>query len=223
MTCALCHGGSARLFIQRFLNAAEERKELPKNPEAKVDGKGTAPVGLVISCDMDDDISVSEFISNYKNNDLSREEIIWACCQFDNMAERTGADIRGMLVNGKPTLDLSLNGTKTYEQKAKCALRAAALDGQRISAVPVHESGMPDPRKTPTPVRVLDNVEQTKSLWEGILEFFGLGRSNRIKEALLLLILPFLTNCSIIISARKHSSRWSVILCRYLPICVIMT
>lgn len=42
---------------------------------------------------------------------------------------------------------------------------------------------MPDPRKTPTPVRGLDNVEQTKSLWERILEFFGLGRSNRIKDA----------------------------------------
>lgn len=95
-----------RRNLYSIFNAAEERKELPKDPEAKVDGKGIAPVGLVISCDMDDDISVSEFISNYKNNALSREEIIWACRQFDNMAERTGADIRGMLVNGKPALDL---------------------------------------------------------------------------------------------------------------------
>ena len=167
-----------------FYSDADNELALQKIEVGKVDGKGGNVAGLVISCGVDDDIEASSFISKVKNGaELTEQEVNWACRQFDNMAERTGAEIRGMLVNGKPVLPPEMNGKPGSDERAKCVLIASALDGKRISAVPVSEFGMADYNKVPSPVKVVDILESIKSFWEKILEFFGLGREDRIKKS----------------------------------------
>lgn len=167
-----------------FYSLANDDMALPKIEVGKVDGKGGKVAGLAISCGIDDNIDASSFISKVNNGDeLTDQEISWACRQFDNFAERTGAEIRGMLANGKPVLPPEMNGKPGSDERAKCVLIASALDGKRISAVPVTDFGIADYNKEPSPVKVMDTLESIKSLWERILEFFGLGREDRIKKA----------------------------------------
>lgn len=170
--------------ILNFYFDAYDGMALPKIEAGKVDGKGGNVAGLVISCGVDDDIEASSFISKVNSGaELTEQEVNWACRQFDNMAERTGAEIRGMLVNGKPVLSPEMNGKPGSEERAKCELIASALDGKRISAVPVSELGIADYNKEPSPIKVVDILESIKSFWEKILEFFGLGREDRIKKS----------------------------------------
>lgn len=170
--------------IVGYYSAAGDKLPLPKIEVGKVDGKGANVAGLAISCGIDDNIEASSFISKVKNGaELTDEEISWACRQFDDMAERSGVEIRGMLVNGKPVLPPEMNGKPGSDERAKCVLIASALDGKRISAVPVTDFGIADYNKEPSPIKVVDMLESIKSFWERILEFFGLGREDRIKKA----------------------------------------
>lgn len=140
-------------------------------------------IGMCIFSDEGEDIHASDFIDKINTGKpLTEAERKWACRQFDIMAERTGADIRGMYVNGEPVFHPDLYKQDGYEDKAKCVLIASALEGRRIAALPV-KNGVPETDRTPVPVTVMDMVEPTLSLWERILEFFGLGRGSRIREA----------------------------------------
>ena len=140
-------------------------------------------IGMCIFSDEGEDIHVSDFIDKINTGKpLTEAERKWTCRQFDIMAERTGADIRGMYVNGEPVFHPDFYKQDGYEDKAKCVLIASALEGKRIAALPVKD-GVPETDKNPVPVTVMDMVEPTLSLWERILEFFGLGRGSRIREA----------------------------------------
>lgn len=140
-------------------------------------------IGMCILSDEGEDIHASDFIDKISTGKpLTEAERKWACRQFDIMAERTGADIRGMYVNGEPVFHPDFYKQDGYEDKAKCVLIASALEGKRIAALPAKD-GVPETDKNPVPVTVMDMVEPTLSLWERILEFFGLGRGSRIREA----------------------------------------
>lgn len=140
-------------------------------------------LGMCIANDGTAEIHASEFIDKINSGKpLTEAEKNWACSQFDIMAKLTGADIHGMYVNGEPVFHPDFYGKEGYEDKAKCELIASAMEGKRIAAVPV-KGGIPESDKKPVPVRVVDITEPTLSLWEKILEFFGLGRGNSIRKA----------------------------------------
>lgn len=140
-------------------------------------------LGMCIANDGTADINASEFIDKVNSGKpLTEAERNWACGQFDIMAKITGAGIRGMYVNGEPVFHSDFYGKEGYEDKAKCVLVASALEGKRISAVPVKD-GFPESDKKPVPVMVVDITEPTLSLWEKILEFFRLGRGNSIRKS----------------------------------------
>lgn len=140
-------------------------------------------IGMCIANDETSEIHASEFIDKINSGKpLTEAEKNWACSQFDNMAKRSGADIRGMYVNGVPVFDPDFYGKEGYEDKAKCVLIASALEGKRIATVPV-KNGFPESGNEPVPVKVVDITEPTLSLWERILEFFGLGRGSDIRKA----------------------------------------
>lgn len=146
--------------------------------------KENAAIGMCIFSDKGENINVTSFIEKVRNGEeLTDEERGWACRQFDIMAKNSGADIRGMYVNGEPVFKAEYyDDPQAYEEEAKCEVIAAALDGMRISAVPVKDR-MPVADSKPVPVAVIDMVETTLTLWEKILRFFGFGRENRIREA----------------------------------------
>lgn len=177
---------SIQTSILNYYNKAIEGEKLPQIQLPKLSGIGKSGtvLNMVISCGRDENIDTNEFISKINSGKpLSEDERRWACRQFDVMAEDSGADIRGMLVNGEPVFSPEFNGKSGYEDKAKCVLIASALEGKRIAAVPLHNNGLPNTSFSPSPVTVLDTVETIKSLWEKILEFFGLGRSNSIERS----------------------------------------
>lgn len=161
-------------------------ERLPQINIPKISAENTynPPLSMLISCGRDETIDTNEFISKINSGKpLSEEERSWACRQFDAMAENSGAGICGMLVNGEPIFKPEWNGDPEYEDKAKCVLISSALEGKRIAAVPIDENGLPNVKIEPSPVTVLDTVETIKSLWERILEFFSLGRSNKIEKS----------------------------------------
>lgn len=172
--------------ILSYYNNALAGEKLPQIqlPRLSAENKNGTFLSMLISCGRGEDIDVGEFIDKINGGKpISEEERRWACRQFDTLAENSGAEIRGMLVNGEPVFNPVFNGKPGYEDKAKCVLISSALEGKRIAAVPLRNNGLPNTSFTPSPVTVLDAVDTIKSLWERILEFFGLGRSNRIEKS----------------------------------------
>lgn len=161
-----------------------ESKTLGAEDNSDLFTRENAAIGLCIFSDRGENIRVSDFIKKVNSGaELTEEERGWACRQFDLMAEQSGANIRGMYVNGRSvfTPDDYYENQQENEVRAKCEVIAAALDGQRIAAVPVKD-GFPVESK-PVPVLTIDMVEPTLTLWEKILAFFGYGRSVRMREA----------------------------------------
>lgn len=162
-----------------------ESKTLEAEDKSDLFTRENAAIGMCIFSDRGENIRVSDFIEKVNSGaELTDEERGWACRQFDLMAEQSGANIRGMYVNGEPvfTAEDYYENQQENEARAKCEVIAAALDGQRIAAVPVKD-GLPVSDSKPVPVLTIDMVEPTLTLWEKILAFFGFGRSVRMREA----------------------------------------